>query len=553
MKKWGLAVVVATALLLQMAVVMPSGSHYCYKGICGLFFWGAHEHDGVWHLALISQAFASWPAKFPTFAGAVLTGYNALLDLVIRSLSLLTGIAAITWYFKLIPLLWYGTMVYIWSKFAQAYRSKSGYTVALLFFIFFGNSFSYFLRFFHEGTIWGASGILSMQSPQMLSNIQFALTLPLVGMLLILFQKNKIGWRDYVLLLALNFVIMGLKFYGGIVAIVMTGVFAWTRMRRDNWADFTRTLVFGLAGFGVATWIFYNPLSSLAGQSILQWSPLTSVHPIIEEIGLVYLPQIANLRNNLYAAGGGIRLVIIEIATLLLFLVLNWGTRIVGICSVKRRPIDFILLAGIATGVLMNILFIQRGEWWNTVQFLYYGLFLTNIYAAETLLNWWERGKGGIITALLIVVLTLPNAFDTARIFTSFPPQSYVSDSELQVLAQLGKLPQGVVLALPTGTIAATKPQIPSPLYTRYDTAYVAGLSGQQTYLNDLVQMRLTGISYDDRLSQVAHGECSTLEEVTYIYVAGDQTQLVPWSKCSGYVIEEIYQNNEATIYGVSR
>lgn len=553
MKKWVLWFIIIAAFLLQMLVVMPSGSHYCYNSVCGLFFWGAHEHDGIWHLALINNAFSSWPAQFPTYAGEMLSGYNALLDIVLRVINQVTRIPAALLYFKIIPLLWFASMILVWSKFGQLYSKSKWYASSLMFFVFFGNSFSYIFRYFHEGTIWGASGILSMQSPQMLNNIQFALTLPLLGLLLILFKKEQHTWKDSLWLGCLNFLMMGLKFYGGVVTMAMSTVFAITLLLHKKWKQGITALATSALGFGISTLLFYNPLSGLSTSSILTFKPMATVHPIIEEMGLFYAPHIANLRNNLYASDGGIRLVLIELTTLLLFVVFNWGTRIIGILSVRRKPFDLILITGILTGLSMNVLFIQRGEWWNTVQFLYYATFLSSIYAAQTLSKWMDSGKLWLLPVVITLVLTIPNAIDTYRIFSSYPPQSYVSDMEMKALGELKQLPAGTVLALPSGTTTDSVRQIPKPLYSRYDTAYVAAFSGKQTYLNDLVQLRLTGIDYLNRVDRVGSGDCSALVQVKYIYIAGDQKQIEIWQKCDTYRLSEIYKNTEAAIYLISQ
>jgi hypothetical protein len=548
MKKWVFWTILISAFLVQMLVVLPSGSHYCYNSICGLFFWGAHEHDGIWHLALINSALTSWPAKFPTYSGAVLSGYNALLDIVLSFVNFVTKIPTSLLYFKIIPFAWFGSMVWVWNKFGRIYSKSKWYVSALMFFVFFGNSFSYLFRLFHEGTIWGASGILSMQSPQMLNNIQFALTLPLLGLLLILFKKDELTWKDSLWIGCLNFLMMGLKFYGGVVAIAMSGVYVITLLFQKKWNQGLTAGIAAIIGFGLSMLIFYNPLNAIGLPAILTVKPMETVHPIIEEIGLFYAPSIANLRNNLYASGGGIRLVLIELATLLVFIVFNWGTRIIGVLSIRRKPFDYILITGILTGLLMNVLFIQRGEWWNTVQFLYYATFLSNIYAAQILSKWMDNGKLWLSLVFITIILTIPNTLDTYRIFSSYPPQSYVSDVEIDVLTHLKSLPKGTVLALPSVTIIGTENSIPKSLYSRYDTAYVAAFSGQQTYLNDLVQLRLTGIEYQDRLDAVTTNNCIVLDQVSYIYVAGNKSQIEPWEKCMRKM-DLIKINQEAALY----
>jgi hypothetical protein len=105
---------------------------------------------------------------------------------------------------------------------------------------------------------------------------------------------------------------------------------------------------------------------------------------------------------------------------------------------------------------------------------------------------------------------------------------------------------------LPINPIPGHDGELPRPLYTMYDTAYVAAFSGQQTYLNDLVQMRLTGIEYQNRLEEVTKYRCSVLNNIDYMYIAGSQGQLLNWQKCQMSSIDEIYHNDEASIYSVT-
>lgn len=551
------SIILIAALAMAIAVVWPSGSYYCFQSACGWFFWGAHEHDAIWHLAIAKHASLSVQQVLPTFAGAALSGYNAMLDLLIAGMAFITRISALTWYFKLIPIIWFLGMVYTWRKFAASYTDQPAYLPALYFFLFFGNSFSYLLRYYHEGHFGGASGLLAMQSPQMLTNIQFALTLPLFGLMLLTIRQDRRRQKDLLLLGGLLFATMGLKFYGGIVMAGMLGAYVlWLAMK--NWRLALLSAVIFSLSLGISTLIFYNPFGSTGAQAILSWRPLATIHPIIEESGLAYLPRLATLRYAVQAQGMWAKLIVVEAFTVVIFVILNWGTRLIGIGSWLRRTqnkqergFHLVLSTGIILGLLMNALLVQRGEWWNTVQFLYYALALTSIYAAETLARLLSGKIWGKLAAALIILATLPNAYDTLRIFASFPPHAYISDKEMTAMQELGKQTAGVTLALPVAPIASTDEVYPRPLYTLYDTAYVAAFSGSQTYLNDIVQLKLTGIDYSARLESVKAYDCRILEQVNYLYVAGPQGQIEPWQKCGQAAIKTIYKNDEAGVYRV--
>jgi hypothetical protein len=81
---------------------------------------GAHDHDAIWHLAVIETAFSQWPPRHPVFAGANLSGYNIFLDLVIFILAK-TGIPTIIWYFKILPIIWFILYTFLSLKLAEKF------------------------------------------------------------------------------------------------------------------------------------------------------------------------------------------------------------------------------------------------------------------------------------------------------------------------------------------------------------------------------------------------------------------------------------------------
>lgn len=553
-----LGLVIVVGLVLHMSIIWPSGSRYCYGNQCGIFFWGSNEHDAVWHLALENTTFASSPPTMPNYSGTPLSGYNALMDQVVYTISHFSGISASLWYFKIIPVLWFAILTYLVIKLAQKITTNPWYPPVLLFFVYLGNSFSYLLTLMHSGTWLGASGLLSMQSPQTLTNIQFGLSLPLIVGMLILMYDGKHFFQKQLLLAVLVAATWGLKFYGGAVSTAMVGIYYLVNSRKNGW----KQTIMGLVTLGVFTLgaipLFYGIASLGSGGSTFTWSPLTTVHPIIEQDNLAYLPKLANARYSLINRGIGPKLVLIETLTLMIFIVLNFGTRIFGLWVVAAKLIkrqinsfDLVVTAGVVLSFLLSVLLVQKGVWWNTVQFLYYSLFLANIYGALIVVEllssrkWW-----GVAAAICLIVITLPNAFDTWKTFTGFPPRSYISDQEMELLAVLSKQSPGVALALPLAATESNQVAKLAPLYERYDTSYVAAYSGHPTYINDLIQLQLTGIDYRARLAEVESGDCRVLGEVKYIYLAGRRAQLDVWKKC-GTSVRSVAENSAGAVYRV--
>lgn len=541
MSKWITGLLIGLAFVTQMVVMLPSGSTYCHEDRCGDYYWGVHEHDGIWHLALANAAFKGLPLSMPTFAGARLTGYNWLIDLPIFLLTKV-GVPAQFTYFKILPVIWFLLMIVSWRTFARSYsHANEKYWQWLLFFLFFGSSLSFILTLWHQGSLVGNSALLAMQPPMMLSNIQFAYTLPLLASVAGILFRNKKRFSEEVVLLVTLFVAFGLKFYGG--AIILAFIVIHSLLYKQ-WKRMVAVLCVATA----AIVLFYQP--KWGGSAILSFAPLATVYPIIEEKLLFYVPPLANARYS----PNLLKQVVVAIVAVTIFIMFNFGTRLIGILRVgKLTRYEWSVFLTAMVAVLANILLVQRGEWWNTVQFLYYGFFLLNILVAKELAEWEKGNKTPIakrIVMILVVAFSVPGSLDTLRVFAHFPAGSYVSEQEKEILGELKNQPEGVVLALPLTRSEAGLSYSPAPLYHRYETAYVAAYTGKLTYFNDTVQSRLVGINYSDREIGVKSGDCQVLDEIDYIYIAGEKSQIQPWEQCNRQ-IKIIKSNDVASLYQV--
>lgn len=191
-----------------------------------MFFWGPNGHDGIWHLALDAAAFKQFPFIVPIFEGATLSGYNFLLDICIFLLSKL-GIPPVVSYFKLLPLIWFPLFTWMVFMLTKKLKKSSLYTGIFLFLAYFGGSFSYIFTLWHKKSIWGSSSVLSMQAGQTLTNPQFALSLICILAILYVTVDEILTARKSMLLGLLLFLMLGLKFYGGFIALFIVGLFSY--------------------------------------------------------------------------------------------------------------------------------------------------------------------------------------------------------------------------------------------------------------------------------------------------------------------------------------
>lgn len=543
---------IVLGLFATLSIILPSGLHYCYQDQCGVVFWGAHEHDGVWHLAVARTLFSHFPFEMPDMSGVMMSGYNYLLDLVIAIISSITRLSHSFVYFQLIPIVWYSLYVVSTFRFARSYSKSKVFPLALLFFNFFGSSLAYLLTLRNHGTIWGSSGLLSMQSLQNLLNVQFALSLIPMYEIMTGLSQNKREWKDYLKYGIYVFIILGLKFYTGVgvaVYLITDYVVTSVRQRKIDLLLLLKNIVVGVF-FAISALLFYAPTSS--NGSPLMYKPLATVRPIIEDSSLLYLPKRAEQLYNLH----GIKLFILELGVLGVFILFNYGSRvfasIFAFIGKRGRENDSSKSPIVITAIVMlliSILFVQRGVWWNTVQFLYVSLFLTNVLAAEGISNLFMNKKTVLVLlAGLIVASTIPTNLDILRSFVRFPGSSYIPDSEMQALNYLSTQDKGVVLSdylRPN----KSKAELPT-LVESYDTSYISAYSGQQSYLNDLVQLELTNIDYKERLAKVNRYDCSVLEEVEYVYELNDKPYREKYVNC-GKSLDEIFKNERVTIYQV--
>src|SRR3989344_4231047 len=205
-------------------VKKKSGSNYCIGDECGLYLWGVHNPDSIWHTALATTAFKQYPFIVPSFAGEILSGYNCLLDLVIY---LLTFVVLSPFFslFKLIPILWFILFTVAAILLARKIKDDVLFVAIFLIFIFFGGSYTYFLTLYHNGTIDGSAAVLAMQSGLMMTNLQLALSFTVILFMLLFIKVREFNYKQVILFSILTFIAIGPKFYGAVIAIFLAGAY----------------------------------------------------------------------------------------------------------------------------------------------------------------------------------------------------------------------------------------------------------------------------------------------------------------------------------------
>ena len=163
---------------------------------------------------------------------------------------------------------------------------------------------------------------------------------------------------------------------------------------------------------------------------------------------------------------------------------------------------------------------------------------------------------------VLFIILTIPTTIGTLwyNYLPSRPPAK-ISVAELEALKFLAKQPDGVVLTLPFNKEAAKKAESnpPRPLYLYESTAYVSAFSRQPGYLEDVVNLEITGYDWKERRNSIENilnltdesvlSEFLKRESIGYIYL----TKNTQFNKFDILLrLSKIFENNEVVLFRVN-
>jgi hypothetical protein len=288
---------------------------------------------------------------------------------------------------------------------------------------------------------------------------------------------------------------------------------------------------------------------------------------MIESVDKFYFPKIAAYRINLSQNLNLIKFpfyIALEIALILIFIIGNMGFRSLGLISIRQKiknhdfsQFEKLVLILMSTGLLIPLLFVQKGTAWNTIQFFYYFLFFANFYFAQFLSNFWSKHK---ILVLILLFISCLTSFSTLKDYLGNPPPSCLPNSEIEALNFLKNQKNGFVLTYPYDKYKKDKITTPIPLYAYETTAYVSAFSGHQTFLEDEMNLDITGFNWQQRRADEEKFFTTTDKffargflvnnNIDYIYLVSDQNFSL--SKFD-LQIDEIFNNSQIKIYKVQR
>ncbi len=529
----------------------------------GLGLWGPNTHDGIWHISLINQLIKSVPPQNPIFAGAILKNYHFFYDLLLASTAYFTNISVINLIFRFYPIL-FSLLLGIGTYYlmSELFENKIGLlktkiaTIFSLYFVYMSGSFGWIVDYIKNKNLGGESAFWANQSISFNLNPPFAISILIIIAICLFFKKVNSIYGILILIL-LTSSLLGFKSYAAILVLSSLGVIALLNIFKKQFAYLY--VLIPSAIFSIVLFV----LNFQTGRQLIVFSPFWFINSMIDSPDRVGWMRLTLARIAGIETKNPFKLIVAEFISLVIFIIGNLGIRILSIFSffkIKHITKDntllflFILLT---LSFLIPILFIQSGNPWNTIQFLYYGLFVAALCAGITvstlILNFPKVISVPIV--ILIIILTPINSITTSSYYTGYLPHARIDALELAALQFLSKQPDGIVLTYPYDDKLKKIESEPWPLFIYDSTAYVSAFSKKRVYLEDESQNQILLTDYKKRLVDSKNFFNNSVQDrlkflldnkITYIYVP--KIFKVRLDENIKEIIK-IFDNNEVVIY----
>jgi len=530
--------VIVPAIILTLLPFIFDGETDCVKGACG-FIIGTNYRDGIWFQAVAATSFKTFPFQMPNFAGEALRGYHYLPNLLAYLLSII-GIPIAVTYYKLIPIFYFTLLTILIVQLGKKIINKPMFVGMLLFFTYFGMHLSLITSLYHFGEIRNQVLINTFQATRILESPHTAIALLIMFGILSMLYRKKLSIKRRILIGVMVFLSFGIKFYVAFSIMTILFIFELLQFIQSKKIKpfILHNTIYGVGAL-IAIILFYDPFGRTG--SVFIFSPFSTVHHLIESPDLFYSEQLVLARYFLYEHGWSPRLLMIELYSALLFMVFYFGMRVIGFTQVgyqllkrKINNIEVAVIISVLVSIAVSVLFIQKGDWFNPIQFAVPAAFLMNIFTAKLLFNIINKNKYIGYTLLLIVVLITFPANLSNLTYLNNPGRFVIPQEEMDALNFLKKQPEGTIFA---------------PL-DENDMAYVSAFTGKPTYINFASVLENSGIRHQDRLDRINDTLDFSKMDIKYLYlpIDNEQSKKIKSTFPQAHLIK-IYSNNTVTIY----
>lgn len=527
----------------------------------GFGYWGPNGHDAIWHLSLISELSRNIPPQNPVFAGQMLTNYHYFFDLLLARTSVLFAIDPQNLLFRLFPVclaFLTGAILFAVVKSIMLSRNASESTsgrIALLstFFLYFGGSFGWVISYFRNGGLGGETTFWAQQSVSSLLNPPFAISVTLLLSGLYYYHhfriEKKINWRYLAIIAIVWGSLIEFKAYAGVlVAISLTLITIERIFSRD--IKFLYLLIIT----GSVALIVFLP-NNLGSQTLLELNPLWLVDTMVSYEDRLFIPRLYLTMQS----GVFYKVFPAFILAIAIFLIGNMGTRFISVLNPKTFIEHRFLAIFTLLGMLLPLLFIQKGNNWNIVQFMYYSLIILGFFASVSIVRLSQKaGKiGGIVFVLLVVLTTIPTTLDTMKHYLPKRPPAKLSTAEIEALNTLKSQPAGIIFVLNFNERLSKQFGAPKPLAVYTSTSYVSAFSAHPVFMEDTVNLEILGIDFKGRLNLIREFSKGTEQSkkilkdnnISYVYLLKKYNIPVDEGRMG---MQKIFENDEAQIFKVN-
>lgn len=540
--------------------MVKSGFVYSY----GIGFWGPNGHDGVWHIAL-ANSLSRGSLEMPVFAGEQLKNYHIGFDLLLAGLHKLTFIPAATLYFQIIPpflALAIGILVY---RFVYLWKKSKSAAFWATFLVYFGGSWGPIISIIRYQDIGGESMFWAQQAISSLVNPPFALSLVLLllGCLLLLrYLKRPTFWTSLLSIILFG-VLTQIKVYAGVLALGSLGIVGVQQFIEKRNAGVFKIFI----GSSFLSSVLFFPLNRNAS-ALLSFQPFWFLETMMAVSDRANWPRFYEAIVNYKLGHVWWKLIPAYAVAILIFWLGNLGVRALGHFEIMHQTKEWdgvrVFLIWIARlGLVIPMFFVQTGTPWNTIQFFYYTIFVMSVFAGITIAKLTNQ-KGKIFCGsvwIVLCVFTLPGAYATLRNYVPTRPPAKLSGEELSALSFLSRQPDGIVLTYPYDALAAGRAESnpPRPLYLYESTAYVSAFSNQPVYLEDEVNLNISGYDWNERRTKVERWLNTLDQKEAYLFLRDNNIRYIYWVKPqrarlgeAQLEISRLFENSQVDIYKVN-
>jgi hypothetical protein len=289
--------------------------------------------------------------------------------------------------------------------------------------------------------------------------------------------------------------LIGFKAYAGAIAI--SALFALTLKKVIFDKNFSLVPIFLLSG-GIFAAVYLSISRGATG--LIMFQPLWLINTMIDAGDRVGIPNFTARRFAYLGGHKWFNFGVIELISLFIFFAGNLGTRIISLWGLRKKffkedlHLFIFLLMGAA--VIPTLLFVQKGNPWNVIQFFYYFLYFAGLYAANAL------RKFPVFLIVAIILITPISSVATFRSWLYPNPPAYLPVGEYQALNFLKQQPFGAVLKHPYDLTIRSNYKDPYLLAVYADNAYVSAYSGKPVFIEDAEQQIVLNTNYRERLSE---------------------------------------------------